>query len=127
MTITDSEAVGNLPDGRGALFHTLTTPSRIVPKAEWDVKRIGWISVPPEWFAENKAVVEKLCHSTQKCDYKMQQNLERVFRQVGESYLAAHKGNHLESGRLLTAEDFQFNVVPWGGASPDSAATVRTE
>ncbi len=126
VLITDSEAVGNMPDGSGALFHTLTPDHRIVPKAEWDKKRIGWISVPTEWFAENKGNLEKLCHSTSKCDYQTKTTIARLYREAGAIHRAA-----LAQG--LAADfytDDDFNIFPEiqfgmesGGASPVDAST----
>lgn len=126
VTITDSEAVGNLPNGDGALFHTLTPDHWIVPKAEWDVKRIGWISIPTDWFAENKANLEKLCHASKKCDYKTQATIARLYHEAGLIHHAA-----VAQGLSISAySDTDFDIFPeaqfgWpsGGISPVDANT----
>lgn len=122
VTITDSEVVGNMPDGRGALFHTMTPAQEILSREAWDQKRVGWISVPPEWFAENKVVVEYLCHKTSLCDYKTQ---ERISLAYERAWLAYDKAHDREPSRKYEHADFQFKIEV-AGRSPSAAQADST-
>ncbi len=56
-----------MPDGSAVCDHTLKHAPFTMTKDEWDVARIGWVSEPSDWFAENKAAIKKLCHETKEC------------------------------------------------------------
>lgn len=67
-----------------AYFETLTDVSGMVSKDQWDIMRFGMICSDPGVFAENKAVIEKLCYQTGNCTYEMKKQLELFFYNVNE-------------------------------------------
>lgn len=74
-------------------FHTLTTETRDIPKAQWDDMRFGQICTNDpqgrtgETFADWKLVIQKLCKATKKCDYKTTKKLESFFLKVESFFL----------------------------------------
>lgn len=65
----------------GALcFNTLLPDSREIPKAQWDVERMGQVCSAPQNFADTKGALEKLCHETRNCIYI--KKLQKFFQQV---------------------------------------------
>src|SRR6185369_11488112 len=70
LEIKDSEWCGDMgPDG-AICFHTLVPDMRIVPKAQWDIEREGQVCTKGSVFADQKALIEKLCHETNGCAYE---------------------------------------------------------
>lgn len=50
-------------------FHTLSTAARDLSKAQWDAERFGQLCTQAKNFADLKALVEKLCNQSGRCDY----------------------------------------------------------
>ncbi len=70
VVITDQEWCGDMgPDG-ATCFHTLSSAERGLSKAEWDGYRFGQLCTTSKFFADNKKVIEQLCHSSGECSFE---------------------------------------------------------
>ncbi len=67
VKLTDSPACVNMPDGSCVGDYTQHHAPFSYEKTDWDRVRVGWICEPTDWFAANKAALEKLCHETKGC------------------------------------------------------------
>lgn len=84
VVITDQEWCGDMgPDG-ATCFHTLSATERGLTKPEWDSDRFGMLCTKSNFFADNKGVIEKLCHETGDCDFQaMSTFIEKTQRRKG--------------------------------------------
>lgn len=80
VTIKDETIYADKGDLGAFEAHTLTTPTRDVPKIEWDNLRVGMLCMSPDSFGDYKQAIEKLCsYEKNVCDYNMQQALQSFF------------------------------------------------
>jgi hypothetical protein len=75
-------------------FHTLTTDSRDLTKAEWDSLRFGMACTKADTFGDWKANIEKLCNKTGICDYATEASLNAFFNRVETHSSRAPRQNH---------------------------------
>lgn len=69
--------------GHGAFCsHTLTDAERDVPKAEWDIERVGMLCTTSATVARQLATAEKLCSLTWRCTYADRAAIEQLKRMV---------------------------------------------
>lgn len=82
VSIKDSEWCGDFGPLGASCFHVTSEGKRQVVKPQWDAERFGMLCTKAENFAEWKAIIEKLCHVTKKCDWQTKQAIAAFFARV---------------------------------------------
>lgn len=70
IELRDQEWCGDKSHLGARCSHTYSNVVRDVPKAQWDRERVGMVCSRAENFAENMAIIKKLCSETKKCTRK---------------------------------------------------------
>lgn len=58
-----------------ACFRTLSDKEREIPKAQWDLDRMGMICTSSGTFAEWKKSILKLCEVSKLCTFEIKQEI----------------------------------------------------
>lgn len=61
---------------------TLSTDTRDIPKEQWDNERFGQLCTTVDTFTDIKAVIEKLCSVSGRCDYETKQKIRAFFERT---------------------------------------------
>ncbi len=72
VNITDAEVCGDEGYDGAVCYHTMTSATRTIPKAEWDIERFGMLCTQASNFANWKSEIEKLCNAGNNCTYNVQ-------------------------------------------------------
>ncbi len=81
VEIHDAEWCGGLPDGSAICFWMMNPKTRDVPRALWDIERVGEVCAKASAFADMKSEIEKLCHVT-KCTQTVKDQVTKFFDNV---------------------------------------------
>lgn len=65
-------------------FHTFSSASREIPKAQWDQERFGQLCTKAQNFADWKAVILQLCSETKNCTHADIAAINRVAAKAKE-------------------------------------------
>lgn len=82
INIADGEWCGNLPNGSAICFWMLNPKTRDVPRAMWDIERVGQVCGKASAFADLKKEIEQLCHMTGKCTQTAKDQVTKFFSNV---------------------------------------------
>lgn len=80
--INDAEVCGDKGYDGASCFHTISNSSRDLSKPVWDQVRFGQLCMDSSEYLHLKAAIEKLCHTTNDCDYQAQQQLQILFSRI---------------------------------------------
>lgn len=75
VKVYDVEFCGDLAADGAHCAHTLTPAKRDIPKAQWDVERVGQICTKSTGFNDTETAIDQLCATTSLCDYETRQAL----------------------------------------------------
>lgn len=79
IPIYDSEVCGDLGPAGAHCAHTLINKKRDIPKAQWDVERIGQLCETSRAFTDKETAIDTFCNNNPNlCDYQVRQDIAAV-------------------------------------------------
>ncbi len=91
MGLTNSEVCLEMPDGTAICDETLHKNPHSYTSEQWAPMRPGRFSVTTDWYANNKAALEKLCHQTRACVEKVMARLQAQAERMIEEFRTANE------------------------------------
>lgn len=82
IPIADSEFCADMGDIGATCVHMLSIGTRDIPKAQWDLERVGQICENSQAVADFKSELEKLCHVSGKCTYNQKKMMSNFFDRI---------------------------------------------
>lgn len=73
----NTEACVNLGIAGAQCAHTYTQETRTLTKEEFEAESIGWVSIRAEDFSDREDAIDEICRATEKCDFEMQEIIEK--------------------------------------------------
>jgi hypothetical protein len=89
VTVYDREYCADLGPVGAHCAHTMISKKRDIPKAQWDIERIGQLCSDPRVFTDTETAIEQFCHQI-PCDYQERQKVEEAMRRLRPVWKKAH-------------------------------------
>jgi len=107
LDVFDVNACGDLgPDGAHCA-HTLTSVKTDIPKAQWDITRVGWMCMDAADFNNTETALDQACVWI-KCTYKQQQQMETMKANL----------RNVKEAALKAREKFRMSTTSWESIEP---------
>lgn len=84
VVIKDQEDCGDMGSLGATCFHTLSSETRDIPKAQWDDERFGMVCTKASNIADTKAAIEKLCSVSNDCTYEVKQRIDAFYNHIDQ-------------------------------------------
>lgn len=77
VTVKDKEVCADMGPYGAHCAHTYIEDKRDIPKADWDVERVGWMCTLSDDFSDTEDSIDELCRITEKCDYETKEKIKK--------------------------------------------------
>lgn len=78
VAVKDKEVCVDLGVAGAHCAHTFITKRRDLTKAQWDLERVGRMSITSDDFSDTEDSLDELCRTTNLCDYETQDQIAQV-------------------------------------------------